>query len=461
MRFATVPVALFCVILYMLLPSICPGSVSVTEKETESRAKKISELESDWMHNQLALAEIYRFLGQKDKAFALIRRILEVRPNWFRAMELAIQLWQEEWDAEVIAKIEAEAEEIDLPPLSKSIDTAASRNEFIDRFNRWEVSDVSYTSRKLKYLVEDSTVPALEALLESDKRNNRVVALILLSYLEQPSGYESIRHLLRNDPETFRQNYSLIINLADVKSLKEILKTRSPYPVAAAIRNLAALDDKSSITIIEPFLLDTNSYVCGAAIDALAMLGVKEGLEKGIDNFINIKEEELHELWAKQRLLRFYYLTRNKEEFEEIYSSLTKDEISVYIHRLAALLYSALDDTTNLQREIEFVEDYWTKKIEESPSNSQYYYSLAAFYTTLNIKLDKAKELCLEALKNNPRLFDRPYVYECLAVIYFKKKQYDKASLLIQAAIDLKHYELNRFKGQLKRFKEHLKKSER
>ena len=59
------------------------------------------------------------------------------------------------------------------------------------------------------------------------------------------------------------------------------------------------------------------------------------------------------------------------------------------------------------------------------------------------------------------RVFNRPYIYECLAVIYFKKKEYDKARLLIQAAIDLKHSQLNRFKGQLKRFKEHLKKSEK
>ena len=414
----------------------------------EPRDGDIARVEEQLVEQKLHLAQVYRFRGECEAALRLVRQVQAIRPEDRTAARMAVELWQKEWDEQIVRHIEKSPGKIALRRLDEVVDVEAVSSALIaDIAERADVRHWRETTLIAPY-VRPKHAAVLAERMEAGDRAERLVAASLLCVLGDARGDAYVRELLGAG----------LRPLTDVSPLAlfayaspETWATRLQDPGAFFVRTLAlniayAGGDDARKQIVE-LAAALDMATLDAAIEALIELGEPDEAAKAVVKYRVNYFRDASRGGVGHKLLVFYAGLGDEQEFFELIATDEAAFQTPLARMLTAQMHMAAGRREEAAAVIGPVVEEIEKQIAQEPEDAHLYFRLAKTIAVAGTDPARAKALVLEALRHHPTVSLRPQLYGLLARLYLREGRLEQAGLLADAVVALYSSEHPRYVG--------------
>lgn len=412
----------------------------------------VAEVEAQLIDQKLNLARAYRYRGRRAEAFKLVREALAIRPTERRVVQLAVGLWLDGWDEEIVKHLDEAPDKVVLEPLDKYVDAVAVGGALIDELGRRD--DVQHPAdvTLIAPYVRPEHAEALAKLVDESGQGTAVVAASLLSILGDERGDTYIAELLTQAPGN-RIQWSPVSLLAYAAPSvwAKVAERQNGYVARPAALNLGYAGDDSVRELLETLAESNQMVVQDAAITALIGIGARDEAATALGKYRMRYWRGMASGGIGHKLLVSYALLGDEEHFFELYDGFPEDLRSAVARMLAAQMHMAAGRGDKAVETIQPVVEEVEGKVRAEPERADAYYQVAYTIGVAGIDPERAKQMAFAALEHHPSADLRPQVYALLAELYLDEKKLEQARVAADAAASLYSMEHPRYAGLQRR----------
>jgi hypothetical protein len=402
----------------------------------EAPRDDVASVEAQVVEKKLRLAQVYRFRGARDRALALVRQVQAIRPADEDAARLAVDLWEEGWDEQIVRCIEESPAKIKLAPLDELVDVKALGAALIATLEQ-RTDIVPYREAELiAPYVRPAHADALRTLLKNGDEAQRALAAGLLCLLNDPQGDAYVRSWLSALSDKERGGQGYLLAYASRETWQKLLAGSDSVAYAAAV-NLGYSGEADVLKHVEPLVDRREMLSVEAGITALIKLGERKKAAEAVRDYRAAFWEGKSGTYVGHKLLLFYAALGDEKQFFEIFDALADEERSPLARQLAGRMHVAAGRREQAEALVKRDLDELEAKIVAEPEDADLRFQLASAIATAGTDPARAKAAALETLQHHVRSALRPRLYELLAGLYLKEGKLEQAAMLADAAVML------------------------